>query len=311
MNEHSQKNSFEQDLSIEDVLASQQLTTDHEKAASVHKSRLSPKAERYTLIGFFVIGVSVLVLGMVQFSQGRIIGWDSVFGYNSEDELPEQQKMLAGDEYIEALNDRTLDTDSDTLPDYDELNVYGTSPYLADSDSDGIDDNDELKQGTNPNCPEGQDCGGFVLDAELYDTIGQDAAIFSNLPDFDVTSSAGSNLNTQLLQGTVDATQLRIILEQNGAPAETLNAIDDATLVELYQQVLAENPGLTQVNTPGTVPEPGQNELSSLQDLTPTEIRSLMISNGADPNIINQLSDDELQSLYNETLQNLLESSGN
>src|SRR6266404_1570843 len=40
------------------------------------------------------------------------------------------------------------DTDHDGLNDFDELNVYHTSPYLADTDSDGIPDNVEVANGT-------------------------------------------------------------------------------------------------------------------------------------------------------------------
>src|SRR5258708_2817826 len=54
---------------------------------------------------------------------------------------------------------KSKDTDGDGLSDYDEVYVYHTSPYLKDSDSDGIDDKTELKRGTDPNCPEGKQCG--------------------------------------------------------------------------------------------------------------------------------------------------------
>lgn len=43
------------------------------------------------------------------------------------------------------------DTDGDTLPDGDEVNIYATSPLLADTDSDGFDDAVELDAGSDPN----------------------------------------------------------------------------------------------------------------------------------------------------------------
>ena len=46
---------------------------------------------------------------------------------------------------------RLIDTDKDSLSDWDELNIYKTSPYLEDTDSDGILDRDEIKNGENPN----------------------------------------------------------------------------------------------------------------------------------------------------------------
>ncbi len=58
---------------------------------------------------------------------------------------------------------RYRDTDYDGLNDFDELYVYTTSPYLADSDSDGISDKDEIEGGKNPNCPEGKNCGVTIV----------------------------------------------------------------------------------------------------------------------------------------------------
>ncbi|WP_425499960.1 hypothetical protein [Fontisphaera persica] len=43
-----------------------------------------------------------------------------------------------------------LDSDGDGLPDADEINLYGTNPYLADTDGDGAKDGDEVKASTNP-----------------------------------------------------------------------------------------------------------------------------------------------------------------
>jgi len=46
------------------------------------------------------------------------------------------------------------DTDTDTLSDNEEINVYGTSPLLEDTDEDTIFDADEIKLGLDPNNPE-------------------------------------------------------------------------------------------------------------------------------------------------------------
>lgn len=62
----------------------------------------------------------------------------------------------AGQEFVDQQN---TDTDEDGLSDFDELNIHGTSPYIADSDSDGISDSDELLANTDPNCAEGAICG--------------------------------------------------------------------------------------------------------------------------------------------------------
>lgn len=45
---------------------------------------------------------------------------------------------------------RTIDTDSDGLPDYDEVTEYNSDPEDADTDNDGFSDGDEVKNGFNP-----------------------------------------------------------------------------------------------------------------------------------------------------------------
>lgn len=55
------------------------------------------------------------------------------------------------------------DTDNDSLTDYNELYVHRTSPYLKDTDGDGLNDDVEIKQGTDPTCGAGEDCGVVVI----------------------------------------------------------------------------------------------------------------------------------------------------
>ncbi len=52
----------------------------------------------------------------------------------------------------ERIGDRAfLDTDKDGIADYDELNLYATNPFSADSDGDGFIDGSEIIKGYNPN----------------------------------------------------------------------------------------------------------------------------------------------------------------
>ena len=53
---------------------------------------------------------------------------------------------------------RARDTDSDGLNDFEEIYVYKTSAYLADSYSDTSSDKDEILAGEDPNCPRGIVC---------------------------------------------------------------------------------------------------------------------------------------------------------
>jgi hypothetical protein len=46
--------------------------------------------------------------------------------------------------------DEGIDSDGDSLSDFDEINVYGTDPNNFDTDSDGLSDGDEIDVGTDP-----------------------------------------------------------------------------------------------------------------------------------------------------------------
>jgi len=133
---------------------------------------------------------------------------------------------------------KNQDTDGDGLSDWDELNIYHTSPYLADSDSDGIPDGVEVANGTDPNCPQGKDCGNIApivaTGTSAIGAIGGD------------TSGAGSNLASSsstdlvnMLSGASDAASLRKLLIQSGMDKAELDQISDADLMKNYQTLLA------------------------------------------------------------------------
>lgn len=125
---------------------------------------------------------------------------------------------------------KTKDTDGDGLNDYEEINVYQTSPYLADSDSDGVDDKTELAKGDDPNCPIGKRCGGLAGAIETQATLSATA------------SSALSAQEEEALKQLMNPTpaQIRQMLIQAGITPEDIEGISDADLLELYRQSLNE-----------------------------------------------------------------------
>jgi len=60
------------------------------------------------------------------------------------------------------INVTGVDTDSDGLTDYDEINIYGTKPNNPDTDGDGINDGDEVIAGTDPLVVEPKDDKDFL-----------------------------------------------------------------------------------------------------------------------------------------------------
>jgi hypothetical protein len=133
---------------------------------------------------------------------------------------------------------RLKDTDKDGLSDYDELNIYGTSPYLEDSDSDGISDYNEIQKGSDPNCPVGQQCVVSPIDGA--------AAAGNPLEDFLPPSDLGpTNIEgvmesaEKVLMGEGDAASLRNMLVQSGMDPAVLEQISDEELLATYEEILA------------------------------------------------------------------------
>ena len=99
-----------------------------------------------------VIAMAVAAVIFIPLRINRVISAPferrSTVAFKTQSELQEER--------MEALKQK--DTDGDGLSDYDELFIFQTSPYLADSDSDGHDDKVEIESGNDPNCPQGQTC---------------------------------------------------------------------------------------------------------------------------------------------------------
>jgi len=169
--------------------------------------------------------------------------------------------------------DKTLalqnqDTDLDGLTDYDELYVYKTSPYLSDSDSDGYSDAQEIKNNENPNCPVGQTCG---LTAPAQETVQENA---------------------------LSAAEIRqMLLEKGMIKEENLAEIDDATLMDLYQQSLEE------------ASESGQSNVSELnfqdlENITPEQLRNILKEQSdISPEELDKLSDEDILKAWQELLR--------
>lgn len=168
----------------------------------------------------------VLVMGVVGLGIG-LMQWRGSFREVFATKLG-QFKTPAQLEAERVEGMKSKDTDADGLNDYEESYVYRTSPYLQDSDSDGVDDKTELASGEDPNCPRGKSCAGF-------DVTGQASATGSAA----VAARGDEAAELQrFLNPTAD--EIRQILLQSGASAAELASIDDATLLELYRESLAE-----------------------------------------------------------------------
>ena len=138
---------------------------------------------------------------------------------------------------------RNKDTDKDGLSDWDELNIYYTSPYLEDTDSDGFSDKEEIDSGNDPNCPAGRDCYNQEEQSQIKSEKAENV-----IPLSDVLSNNSyfeQNLNEDdlknILEGKTDANTLREALINSGVPKNVLDNISDQELIEVYKNMLNNN----------------------------------------------------------------------
>jgi hypothetical protein len=117
------------------------------------------------------------------------------------------------------------------------------------------------------------------------------------------TNTAGTGIPTTA-SGDVDMAQLREVLKNSGAPAYIVDSTDDATLLELYQESLAEqNTGTANSNSTNSATNSQDVSLDSLNSLSSAEIRALLIQNGVDEALLTDVSDDELKSIFQDAVQ--------
>lgn len=145
---------------------------------------------------------------------------------------------------------KNKDTDKDGLSNWDELFIYGTSPYLEDTDGDGLSDSEEINvYKTNPTCPEGQVCSGTLTqgDAQENVSVGDDISglydLLNSLEESDTstnTSTTSNNPTSSSSNLNIDPAQLRSLLLENGFSKEDLDAISDADLLKIYQEATTE-----------------------------------------------------------------------
>lgn len=198
---------------------------------------------------------------------------------------------------------RVRDTDQDDLNDYEELYLYRTSPYLGDTDGDNLSDALEIKQGTDPLCPEGKVCGND----ELALDIAQKKQLLEQLSGAGESLDDWQNSLSSLDLASIPADVLREALVEGGMAEEDLAQLSDADLLALYQEAkdsLEEASPVTENDT-ATLDE------DSLLALTPDQLRALLIQQGADAVKLEEISDADLLYFLEESIKESKENVSN
>ncbi len=202
--------------------------------------------------------------GLAFFSFLIVIFWSIQLKNSITDPLDFEKKLKKG-EFAGETNNRAAalsetedltakDTDKDGLSDWDELNIYNTSPYLEDTDSDGHLDKEEIDNATDPNCPDGKDC---VLNSASTDisslsagtstvSAGADATELSqllsqlsemqNLVNTDETGTGTETQTQNIVTGQADAKSLRAALIAGGMDEDVVGQFTDEDLMAAYRE---------------------------------------------------------------------------
>ena len=252
------------------------------------------KHQKIMMSALGVIGLGILVLAILQIKSLVVIPWPDL------SEKQTQAQIIEADLAETVAAQKAKDTDGDGLSDYDELNVYLTSPYLKDSDSDTYSDKEEVESGNNPNCPSGQTC--YQVTSESSTTQPEANASTENTNASTATNTASTGQTY-----TPTATELRTILSQSGQfTAEQLSQISDEDLLAAYQEMIKANPDLQSqlmANSASNTESASETVDVSGLTLAPAEIRAMLIEQGFSKTDLEKISDADLTEMYKKALK--------
>lgn len=246
-------------------------------------SPLSRK-EKLGFVGLIVLAILIIYLGFRQMSNSI----HGPFAARLAASLAQpREEILTEDEQLNLLKQK--DTDKDGLSDFDELKIYQTSPYLADTDSDGIPDKTEIDKGTDPNCPKGKSCGAEIVNSTAGTMATNTfASPIGNIPSVDqlmLQSLFGQNPDPKLL---------RDFLIKQGVDKKIVEAFTDEELKTVFQEAISAT---------STPPAGGAQQFLTLPNqssLEAKDLRDLLLKQGIPADTLKKISDQELLEMMKE-----------
>jgi hypothetical protein len=269
--------------------------------------------DRLSLYVLGIVGVIIVVGGYMQI-RGFVTSYDR--NVLRPAQLEVQKRILEAQTEASTLTNsseaatiaelKTKDSDNDTLNDFDEEYVYGTSRYLADSDSDGKKDQEEVQAGGNPNCPEGAEC--LATSSTTSNVNAQiSSAALDAFGDLRNTNSAGATSDAQLQQLAANPTELRSFLKQKGVTDDVLNKTDDATLLALAKDAMQ----VSSAQDVSTNPEAAATaQASAIKASSIEQKKAILKQSGVSDAEIAKYSDEQINALIGTAVDQALTSLG-
>ena len=247
-------------------------------------SRLT-KSEKLGFAGLIVLAVVILYLGFSQMGNNIKGPFLARLAASLSKNNAEETKELNAEEQMAVL--KTKDTDKDGLSDYDELNIYQTSPYIADTDSDGVNDKMEIEKNTDPNCPVGKNCKSELTNP----TAGASTTTTLSLP-FSTGPTADQLFMQSVFGSNPDPKTIREFLSKQGADKKTLDAFSDAELLQTFKEITSASSTVSSAAPPSTTID--YNNLSASQ------LRDLLSQQGVSTEALKKISDKDLLEMVKE-----------
>jgi hypothetical protein len=192
----------------------------HARISAVERWRTLTREQKLSVGVLAVCGIIALVMSVIRVRSLIIRPFTTPVQL-----LVELRKQYGPTEEELVAQSKKTDTDGDGISDYDETNVYHTSPYLKDSDSDGVPDNIEIARGTDPNCPEGKKCLSTTTGTEV--PTGTSSTLEPPTP---IGTYGPTSLPTR------DPKVIRQYLKASGVTDIELQSYSDQNLLDAYDQ---------------------------------------------------------------------------
>ena len=212
-----------------------------EEFAMWKASRRAQRQKNWALAGLSTMSVAIVVMWFLQFKQNITAPLYRQMGFTNNKEIETAFQGKTAEQLAqqdEAL--KSADTDKDGLNDYDELNLYNTSPFLEDSDSDGVLDKVEIERGQDPNCPIGKDCSGSILVNPVATPTGSDAISIDTAIGSSIVGESNESSSSTTVAMPSDAASLRQILLESGMDKTMLDQFSDQELLDAYQEAIKQ-----------------------------------------------------------------------
>ncbi|MCD4705490.1 hypothetical protein K8R61_00225 [bacterium] len=206
------------------------------------------KQNKIIEIFLIILGIGVLFLGFARLN----VLIKSPFSAQQID-YSAQEINQSQEDIDKILELKGTDTDHDGLSDYDELNIYYSSIYIADSDSDGYSDKQEVDTGDDPNCPRGKNCALPDVteqeeEKEYSDSDSDVDNIINSINNLNIgLNNSENNLNdkeyeelNRIVSGNATLEEVKQLLLGAGMEKDDLEKISDEDIMEMYQEMIKE-----------------------------------------------------------------------